>query len=196
MRKKRNLVTSFFIFVFLVFILGIVGYFIFKPQTVIQSELSDRAKEFIAKQEGEFENLNLTPKEKRVNEKIEVENCFSFTFPFELTTSREQEECNWLYNFENPLGRVVMRLREVNINNLNDLPDVKLRMTRNDEYQMRQEILNGNEYFIFEKTENGYEISAFALSSGKVLSISLTSQVNRELEDGFKNLLRSLTPNF
>lgn len=196
MRKKRNLVTSFFIFVFLVFILGIVGYFIFKPQTVIQSELSDRAKEFIAKQEGEFENLNLTPKEKRVNEKIEVENCFSFTFPFELTTSREQEECNWLYNFENPLGRVVMRLREVNINNLNDLPDVKLRMTRNDEYQMRQEILNGNEYFIFEKTENGYEISAFALSSGKVLSISLTSQVNRELQDGFKNLLRSLTPNF
>lgn len=195
MRREHKLIT-FFIFVILVFVLGVVGYFILKPQTVIQSQLSDRGKEFISKQEGEFENLNLTPKEKRVNEKIEVENCFSFTFPFELTTSREQEECNWIYNFENPLGRVVMRLREVNINNLNDLPDVKLRMTRNNEYEMKQETLNGNEYFIFEKTENGYELSAFSLSNGKVLSVSLTSQINRQMQDEFKSLLQSLTPVF
>lgn len=195
MRREHKLIT-FFIFVILVFVLGVVGYFILKPQTVIQSQLSDRGKEFISKQEGEFENLNLTPKEKRANEKITVENCFSFVFPFELTTSREQEKCNWLYNFENPLGRVVMRLREVNINNLNDLPDVKLRMTRNNEYEMKQETLNGNEYFIFEKTENGYELSAFSLSNGKVLSVSLTSQINRQMQDEFKSLLQSLTPNF
>lgn len=190
MLKKRRLI---FISLVLFFIIGLGFsiYFFLRPNTIIQSNLSERALEFIEKNEGELGKAVLTPVEKRVNEPILVPGCFSFTFPFELGTYREQEKCNWIYNTKNPIGRIVVRLRDANIESVDELPDVNFRKIR-QEYSSSEKTLGGNQYLIFEKTENGYELSAFRIVNEKILTVSLTSQVNRGLSREFESLLESL----
>lgn len=188
MLRKRRLV---FIPVILLAVLG-VGVYLIQPKTVIQSQLSERALDYIGKKEGEFENVNLTPKVANINSKVEVSGCYSFVFPFDMTTTREQEECSWIYNFSDPIGKVVVRLKEVSANSLLDVPDVRLREDRDEIYKKSVESINGDEYYIFEKTTDGYELSAFSLSNGKVLSVGLTSQINRGLMGEFLLLLQSI----
>jgi len=175
-----------------VILIILAGYVFIQPRTKIQNELSQRSLDYLSKSKGELENVNLKPQEKRINERIVVTDCFTFIFPFDLTTSREQEKCNWIYNFSDPIGRVVIRLRNIDIESLDDLPDVKLRILKDDEYIYKKENINGVEYYIFEKVEDSYEISSFAIINKKVLSISLTSQINRQLNEEFRKMIETI----
>lgn len=183
MLKKRKILLIIPVIVIVI----VAAYFIIQPRTKIQTELSDRALDYIERSEG-LGNVNLTPEEKRVNEKLTAEGCFSFVLPFDLTTFREQDTCSWLYNFEDPVGRVVVRLKDSSVTNLDDLPDVRLRNDRS-QYSKSEKTINGNSYYIYEKTESGYELSAFAIFDSKILTVSLTSQINRELMNEFSEML-------
>jgi len=187
MLKKRRL----FIFLLVIIAASALAFYLIQPKTVIQNELSDRALRYIEKKEGEFENVNLTPKVKRVNEKLVAEGCFSFVLPFDLTTFREQDDCSFLYNFQDPIGRVVIRYRDISVSNLDDVPDVRLRKDR-ESYEMSEENVDGKNFYVFEKNTEGYELSAFSLEDGKLLTVSLTSQINRGLMEEFVTMLRSI----
>lgn len=186
MQKKRRIT----ILVFIVGLILVLFFLLIRPQTVIQNGLSQRGEELLGRSES-LKDANLTPVEKKLNEKIQIDNCFTFVLPFELNTYREQDICNHIYNIKNPYGRVVVRLRKVNTNTIDEIPDVNLRNTR-EEYKRYEKVISRRTFYIFEKENAGYELSAFAFFEDNLLTVSLTSQVNRDLKKEFEVLLSSV----
>lgn len=190
-KSKRFVFLSILIIIVLI-ILGILAYLVILPRTVINDELSDRAVEFISENNSSIRNVDLTPQVKNDNSTIIVKDCYSFVFPFDLKDAREQEECSNIYNFKDPIGKVVIRLKNFSQSNLSDLPDVRLREEKSDIYKKSLSEINGVEYYIFKKSDGGYEQSAFAIYGPEVLSVSLTSQIDDEFDTKFVSLLESI----
>lgn len=166
----------------------------------VLGEMTDRAREFIQGRREENdkfwrsvffgkeggENVTPTPLAKQIGE------CFTITVPFEVFNQYEKGECAYYFATEDPKGKVNAYIREVGVDDYDDLPGVRLRRER--EYKEEIWDANGREYLVFKNEDSlrEYEILAYNLSGRGLFTLSFIAYTNQEFEEKFREMLGSV----
>jgi len=191
--KKSIIAVSIFLFA------GVAGYFVlgeFRQKPEISTELSERSKEYLAKDKdgSVLGKMYLGEKEAlTVGKKVNVDNCFTLTVPFPLKTERKEKECDFYMAIEKPRGSVVAYLNKEPSADWENVPGISMRRQTTWTYAEKSVSVNGMDFLTFRtKDEGKYHRSAFYRTPTYFLVINLEGYTGENLDKQFEEMLASV----
>jgi hypothetical protein len=187
-------------------ILCLVGFGYFSYQRMVSPKtLSVRAQEYIKDRAGEgdvfWKNINLTgtaksesvaPEENSPQSLQQKNACFSLSIPFKIRVNKINDRCSDYFSLEDPLGEVVVYLRPIEQDSLDQVADVMMRRANPDLYEEDHTTVNGKTYLVFQRRDNTYEQTAFYLKEKELFVINLTIYSGQAENEKFMEMLSSV----
>lgn len=196
--KKRSLIAI--VVVLLLFIIG--GYFLVQSSQsakITEETLSARSKEYLQKRS---ENEATSLKYAAVNDKgtstdpadqvLTVDGCFEITIPFRITNSRVEANCFLHVALRTPRGTMNAYRRFEAAKTIAEIPGISMRRSFKDIYTEKKEVINGQEYAVFSKKDEGYAKNVFTLTPGGYMIINVLASGGSELDVQLLEVLSSI----
>ncbi len=194
---------KFIIFVVIYSTVIFFVYISFFQKTIINNTLSERAKEYIRGQKnkqtefGKDVNLdiisptNIIKKEEKFDGNI-MTDCYQFTLNLKPEKIEKIDTCSLRIYLRKPRLYITVSYRNTDVKNINELSDIILRSSKQEEYTRSSRKYNNTNYVIFQKKTIEYEKTAFTLLSGTSVSISVIGISNENLDNIFDSVLSSM----
>ncbi len=183
-------------------LIAVSGYFIYsqlQQKTVISTQLSDRAQEYLNEKKqsdnADWRDVSLENKhvdtENVTNEARKGGDCFTLTIPFAISKENQKEGCVVDLTTATPQVRILSTQRKTSVKKLDELPEIQLRRSKPDQYKESSKQVNGRDYIIFLQTEPYFTATAFTLIDKEAFSLSFSTTTNENLEEKFNQVLSS-----
>lgn len=185
--------------IILVLVGGVAGYMVLSTEKKIATDsLSDRAKEYIEDQKGGNDSLwrSVDLENSKANlpksTLIAKEGCFSLTLPFRMKAERPEEGCSVDITTDEPMGLFVASLKEMSVSSLDDIPSVRLRREKTEEYTEETWNANGKAFLTFKSKDGTYKRNIFYVTPKGIFSMTLNINTNEDLDPKMKEALETL----
>lgn len=202
MNKKRVIIT--FILLSTLTIFSIFVHLATHNSGKISNILSQRSRDFIQKQQkddsSKWQQFSLKDEPLNSNSQTPIYTdintpCFSFTIPFKVVSENLAEKCDINIHTDAPKATVVVFTRNVDIETISDVPDIRLRLQNTEEYAQQENTTNNYEFMIFKNTSMMYEKTAFYFEDDTLFAITLKSNYSSNLDKQFSEILDTVKLN-
>ncbi len=199
MEKKKAGKKRLVLFLLLT-VLIVTGWFWLRPLNPTSAELNKRTNEFIQEQRQlgnqDFTNVDLYNNERSGqsdgNKTIVIKKCFSFFLPFAINLQKKMGECWQWYSIDSSRGQITIYLRPTDLQSLDQDSGVQMRRVYKDQYQESSQTFNNNNWLVFNKKGQQYEVTAFNLRQGRLFVLNLLSTNSDNLDKQFDQMLESV----
>ena len=172
-----------------------------QTNTIQGSQLSQRAKEFIAmkKEIGDtmWKTVNPNSGGKILGaQKITADSCFSISIPVAVRDIKKTAPCFLEITLSTPMARIVVYEKESPTPIFDEISGVQLRRSEPQEYFEAKENNNQRTYITFKKNHQSttaeYEKTAFLLQDTRLFVLTLSAPTNQNLDPLFHSILSSI----
>lgn len=198
LHKKRIL----FFGILMVLLFGLViRYVILKSEKKTYSSLSERARTYIALQKQREDTfwggVNFAERGGDSSKvlgvsRVQKEHCFSFEIPLTLRRENKEGACTFEYLLSDQNGFIVLSAQDTPETDINQISAIQFRRLKQEIYRESQRTTRDYVYYIFTNKSQPYEAVAFSLTRGKLLTISMVSSTNKDLDSQFLQLIDSV----
>jgi|GEM_PF-6605231 len=192
--KKKLIIVG----VLLVIAVGIGSLVILNPDKHISNKLSDRSRQFLAKEKKDtnsdlaYANVDQGNLTQSRSESIDVGDCFSFTVKDHITNARPEGKCQEYLAISNPSGKIVTYQRPGNASSFDSVEGVSFRRQHPETYTETSKTINGHNYLIFTTKDGPWEANAFTYGNGYYLVFNLLLSTNEDYSQDLYKMLGSI----
>jgi hypothetical protein len=192
--KKKLIIIG----ILLIVAVGIGSLIVLNPDKHISNKLSDRSRQFLAKEKKDtnsdlaYANVDQSNSTQPRSESIDVGDCFSFTVTYHITNVRSEGKCQEYLAISDPDGKIVTYQRLGNANSFDSVEGVSFRRQHPETYTETSKTINGRNYLIFTTKDGPWEASAFTYGNGYYLVFNLLLNANEDYSQDLYKMLGSI----